>query len=270
LPPPSAAEADVATLQGGGKPPHSKALRARRAAAPTMRRCVRCGEKEASPYNRAPMPVGYIRALRVLHRAFHTYPAGHRLHVLIRFLTCPFTRTLEEVPAGARVLEIGSGHSLYGTLITQERAREVVAVEPDLRKSMLPSPSPKIRKVAGFDDCIRGSFDCVVVYDVTYRMPPAVRLALFERIFTRLKPGGVFVFKDMDNGHRWKMKWARFQEWLSDRFLHISIGEGFIYQSRAEVEQALGAIGFTNFTARAIDRGYPHPHVIYTAMRPSS
>ena len=209
-----------------------------------------------------------LRGFRLLHRAFRSYPAGHRLHILIRYVTCPFTRSLEDVPADARVLEIGAGHSAYGVLI-EERIREVVAVEPDLRKSLLPSPSPKIKKVAGFDDCVRGSdFDAAVVYDVTYRMPAEVRRALFERLFTRLRPGGVLVFKDMDNGHRWKMKWARFQEWLSDHFLHISIGEGFIYQSREEVEGMLRGIGFTNFRARAIDRGYPHPHIIYTATKP--
>jgi SAM-dependent methyltransferase len=212
--------------------------------------------------------IGYFRGLRILHRAFGNYPAGHRLHILIRYFTCPFTRTIDDVPAGARVLEIGAGHSAYGVLL-QERVREVVAVEPDLRKSVLPSPSPKIKKVAGFDDCIRGSeFDAGVVYDVTYRMAPDVRHALFSRLYARLRPGGVLVFKDMDDGHRWKMKWARFQEWLSDRFLHISIGEGFIYQSRAEVEAMLREIGFTNFQARAIDRGYPHPHIIYTATKP--
>ncbi|HEX6083652.1 MAG TPA: methyltransferase domain-containing protein [Thermoanaerobaculia bacterium] len=213
------------------------------------------------------MSIG-LRGFRVLHRAFGKYPAGHRLHILIRYLTCPFTRTLEDVPAGARVLEVGSGHAAYGVLI-EDRIKEVIAVEPDLRKSVLPSPSPKIKKVAGFDDCVRGSdFDAAVVYDVTYRMPPEVRNALFARLFTRLRPGGTLVFKDMDNGHRWKMKWARFQEWLSDHFLHISIGEGFIYQSRAEVETMLREIGFTNFKARAIDRGYPHPHIIYTAKKP--
>lgn len=213
------------------------------------------------------MSIG-LRGFRVLHRAFGSYPAGHRLHVLVRYITCPFTRTLEDVPAGARVLEVGSGHAAYGVLI-EDRIREVIAVEPDLRKSLLPSPSPKIKKVAGFDDCVRSSdFDAAVVYDVTYRMPPDVRHSLFERLYARLRPGGTLVFKDMDNGHRWKMKWARFQEWLSDHFLHISIGEGFVYQSRAEVEAMLREIGFTNFTARAIDRGYPHPHIIYTATKP--
>ncbi len=215
------------------------------------------------------MSIGYVRALRILHRAFGHYPVRHRLHILIRFLSCPFTRTIDDVPAGSRVLEIGSGHGLYARLITEERVREVIAVDPDQRKSLLPSPSPKIRKIAGYDDCVRGTFDAVVIYDATYRMSHEVRRAVFERSFQRLRPGGTFVLKDMDKSHPIKMKWARFQEWLSDTFLHISIGSGFIYETVEELEALLREIGFTDFQARAIDRGYLHPHMIFTAKRPA-
>lgn len=214
------------------------------------------------------MSISPVRALRILHRAFSHYPMRHRVHMLVRFLTCPFTRTIDDIPLGARVLEIGAGHSLYARLITEERAREVIAVDPDLRKSLLPSSSPKIRKVAGYDDCIVGQFDAAVIYDVIYRMPLEVRRAIFARVFRRLRPGGLFVIKDMDGGHRWKLKWARLQESLSDRFLHISIGEGLIFQTRDEVEAMLRETGFRDFRARAIDRGYPHPHMIYTSVKP--
>jgi cyclopropane fatty-acyl-phospholipid synthase-like methyltransferase len=213
------------------------------------------------------MSIGYVRALRILHSAFSHYPAGHRLHMLIRFFTCPFTRTIDDVPAGARVLEIGAGHGLYARLIAEERAREVVAVDPDERKSLLPSPSPKIRKVAAYDDAIRGAFDAVVIYDATYRMSLDVRRGVFERSFARLRPGGTFILKDMD-ATSFKMKWARFQEWLSDTFLDISIGSGFVYQRPEELRAMLTEIGFTDFQARAIDRGYLHPHMIFTARRP--
>lgn len=216
------------------------------------------------------MSIGYVRALRVLHRAFGHYPASHRVHILIRFLTCPFLRTIDDIPAGARVLEIGSGHGLYGVLITHERAREVIAVDPDLKKSVLPSPSPKIRKIAGYDDCVRGTFDAIAVYDATYRMPLDVRRQLFAHALERLKPGGTFLWKDMDPGHSLKFKWARFQEWLSDSVLGISIGEGFIHQPREEATAMLEEIGFRNVQVRAIDRGYLHPHLLYTAIRPAN
>jgi hypothetical protein len=118
------------------------------------------------------MSLGYFRAVRLLHRSFRSYPAAQRLHILIRFLTAPFLRTLDDVPLGARVLEIGSGHGVFARLAAEERASVVIAVDPDLRKSVLPSPSPKVRKVAGYDECIRGTFDAVALLDVAYRLPP--------------------------------------------------------------------------------------------------
>jgi len=216
------------------------------------------------------MSIGFVRALRVLHRAFGHYPPAHRIHILIRFFTCPFLRTVDDVPIGTRVLEIGSGHGLFGVLITEERAREVIAVEPDLAKSVLPSPSAKIRKVAGYDESVRGTFDVVVVYDVTYRMPAEERREFFRRAFDRVAPGGLLLWKDMDPAKRLKMRWARFQEILSDRFLGISLGEGFVHQSREESMAMLRGLGFTDLQARAVDFGYVHPHLLYTARRPAN
>lgn len=167
------------------------------------------------------------------------------------------------------MLEIGAGHGSYAELITRNGiAREVIAVEPDLRKSLLPMRNPQVRWVAGFDSCIRGEFDAVVIYDATYRIPLDERVEMYRRSFARLRPGGTFVLKDLDPEHRFKMSWARFQEWLSDHFLHISIGSGFIYQTRGEVEQTLASIGFVDFKAVEVDRGYPHSHIIYTARKP--
>ncbi|HUR79634.1 MAG TPA: class I SAM-dependent methyltransferase [Thermoanaerobaculia bacterium] len=214
------------------------------------------------------MATGFIRGFRVLHRAFSRYPASHRLHILIRYISCPFTRTLADIPANARLLDVGAGHSLLGILI-EDRVREVVSVEPDLRKSLLPSPSPKIRKVAGYDDCIRANdFDAATIYDVLYRLPVNAHRALLERLFARLRPGGVLLVKEMDRERRWKMRWTRWQEWLVDR-VDLTLGEAFVFQTTAELESMLRDIGFTDFRARAIDRGYPHPHIVYTARKPA-
>ncbi|HJQ35528.1 MAG TPA: methyltransferase domain-containing protein [Thermoanaerobaculia bacterium] len=209
----------------------------------------------------------YLQALRFLHRTYRGYPFGHRLHVFIRFLTCPFLRTLGDLPQFGSVLEIGAGHGIY-SYFAAHRGHRVFAVEPDLRKSIHPEHAPGVQWIAGYDECIRGVFDAAVIYDATYRMPVAYRTEVYRRAFERLAPGGTFLLKDMDPRRSWKMAFARLQEWLSDRFLKISIGSGFIYQTRAEVEATLRAIGFEDIRARAIDRGYPHPHLIYTARKP--
>lgn len=204
----------------------------------------------------------------MVHRAFRDYPRSHRLHILIRFLTCPFTRTLDVIPPGGRVLEIGAGHGVYALLIASERAREVVAVDPDLRKSLLPSPSQRIRKIAGYEECIRGRFDAIVFYDTFYLIEISDRPAMMARVFDRLAPGGVLVLKDMDPARRLKTAWARKQEELNTRFLHITTGSGFVHQTREEIGALLANAGFVDFRAQPVDRGYPHPHILYTARRP--
>jgi cyclopropane fatty-acyl-phospholipid synthase-like methyltransferase len=212
----------------------------------------------------------YLEALRFLHRVYRGYPPGHRVHAFIRFLTCPFLRTLDVLPPGGRMLEIGAGHGIYGYFAARDASRRVFAVEPDLRKTVHDHHAPGVRWIAAFDDAIRGAFDAIVIYDATYRMPVDYRVALFRRVFARLRPGGTFVLKDMDPEHRLKMAWARAQEWLSDHILGVSLGSGFIYQTRAEVRKTLGELGFEDIEERAIDRGYPHPHFIYTAKKPVS
>jgi SAM-dependent methyltransferase len=214
------------------------------------------------------MPVGFIRALRVLHNTFRHHPPGQRIHILGRFLTAPFLRTLDVIPAGARVLDIGSGHGTYPRLIVEERAREVIAVEPDVRKMLTAFRHPKIRFVCGFDDCIRGSFDVIVIYDVIYRLPPGERDKLFRRVFERLRPGGLFVLKDLDPSNRMKWQWNRLQETLMDRFFGLTIGEGFYIDTREGIAGRMSRAGFERFEWQRVDAFYPHAHIIYTARRP--
>lgn len=212
----------------------------------------------------------YFEALRFLHRVYRGYPARHRVHAFIRFITCPFLRTLDVIPPGGRLLEIGAGHGIYAYFAARDAQRRVVAVEPDLRKTVHEHHAPGVRWIAAFDDAVRGTFDAIAIYDATYRMSIDYRRALYQRIFDRLAPGGTFILKDMDPENRLKMSWARAQEWLSDHLLKVSLGSGFIYQTRTEVGEMLRGIGFVDVRERAIDRGYPHPHFLYTAKKPVS
>jgi SAM-dependent methyltransferase len=214
------------------------------------------------------MPLGYVRALRLLHRTFSRHPWGQRVHILGRFLTAPFMRTLDVIPQNARVLDVGAGHGTYARLIVEERAREVIAVEPDPRKALLAFRHPRVRFVCGFDDCIRGEFDAVVVYDVIYRLASAERDGLFQRVYDRITPGGVFILKDLDPSNRLKWQWNRFQETVMDTFFGLTIGEGFYIDTREEIGRRMARAGFIDFAWKRVDAWYPHAHIVYVARKP--
>ncbi|HSP16877.1 MAG TPA: methyltransferase domain-containing protein [Thermoanaerobaculia bacterium] len=213
------------------------------------------------------MPIGITRALALLHRTFRHHPPAQRAHILGRFLSAPFLRTLDLVPAGARVLDIGAGHGLLARLVAEERGREVVAVEPDLRKTLLAYHHPRVRFVAGYADCIRGSFDAITIYDVLYRLDAAARDALLQRAGSLLRRGGTLILKELDPGAPLKAKWNRLQERIAD-LLGMTLGDYGENPTRAQMAEMLDRAGFITIQWKRVDFGYPHAHIVYTARKP--
>ena len=209
--------------------------------------------------------MSFIRALIVLHRAYRHRGARTRVHVLIRFLTCPFLRVLDAVPRDARVLDVGAGHGLFARLVAARGARRVVAVEPDVRKVQ---PVDGVTFVAGFDDVVRGRFDAITIIDVLYKIPIREWDALFARCAARLEHGGVLVIKEHDPTARVKNRWNRVQEWLASK-MRLTLGESFSYETPAAFTARLERAGFAEVRARRVDFGYPHPHIMFTAKRES-
>ena len=167
------------------------------------------------------------------------------------------------------MLDVGAGHGVLARLAA-ERGCRVVAIEPDARKRAGALRHPSIRWIVGYDEAVRGTFDAVVLCDVLYRVPLAERDRLLPRLAARLAPGGTLVIKDIDPGRPLKHAWNTLQEAIAIHVLRITIGDGQTYEPRAAVRRRLERAGLTDITAQAIDRGYPHPHILYTARRPAS
>lgn len=201
----------------------------------------------------------------VLHRRYRGIGFGARVHLLVRFLTCPFLRVLQFVPDRSRLLEVGGGHGLFATLATSAGAHAFV-VEPDVRKVFAVRDRAGARFVAGFDESIRGTFDVVALLDVLYAIPIAEWDALLARLHERVGPGGVLLVKEMDP-RSWKQRWNRFQEWLSMRFLKITYAVTFNYEASDAFAARLRRHGFDSVTIVPVDAGYPHPHVLFVAKK---
>jgi len=205
----------------------------------------------------------FFRALIVLHRAYRHRGPRTRTHLLIRFLTCPFLRVLDAVPRDARVLDVGAGHGLFARLVAARGARRVIAVEPDVRKVQ---PVDGVTFVAGFDDCVGGTFEAIVIIDVLYKIPKADWQPLLERCAARLAPGGLLLVKEHDPRARIKHGWNRAQEWLASK-MRLTLGQSFTYVNPDDFAAWLGALGFEHQRVERLDFGYPHPHVLITCLR---
>jgi cyclopropane fatty-acyl-phospholipid synthase-like methyltransferase len=121
-----------------------------------------------------------------------------------------------------------------------------------------------MRVVNGYREAVRGRFDAVAMFDVLYRFPVEEWASLFAQVRACLDLGGVFLLKDMDPGRRGKAAWNRVQETLAG-WAKLGLGDGYSFETTAMLSTRLRAAGFSTVEVRAIDRGFPHPHVLYLA-----
>jgi SAM-dependent methyltransferase len=208
--------------------------------------------------------LGTFQALSLVRRTWRAAPGGTRAHVLGRFLSCPFLRVIDYLPRGGRLLDLGAGHGIFAHLALAGGAREVVAVEPDTRKVFHAAPAPGLRVVNGYHEAVAGRFDAVAIFDVLDRLPAAEWDPLLAWVRERLEPGGVFLLKEIDPGHRLKALWNRAQERGAD-LLGLTLGEAFSYETRDQIRDRLRRAGFQGFQAVEIGSGYPHAHILYIA-----
>ena len=206
--------------------------------------------------------LGHAQAFGLVRRAYRAAPAAARFHVLGRFLSCPFLRVLDYLPTGGRLLDLGAGHGIFAHLALAAGVRDAVAVEPDGRKVFHVPRESRLRVVNGYHLAVRGRFDAVSIFDVLYRLPRADWDPLLGWARERLAPGGVFLLKEIDPGHRAKAFWNRAQERGAD-LLGLTLGEAFSYETRDEIRDRLARAGFTGFEAVEIGAGYPHAHILY-------
>jgi 2-polyprenyl-3-methyl-5-hydroxy-6-metoxy-1,4-benzoquinol methylase len=213
-------------------------------------------------------------AARAALRAYRTAPLADRMHVLVRWLTCPFPPVVDVLPTEGRVLEVGCGHGLFsGYLAQRSSGVRVHGVDIDASKIAVAAVSAEPGRLdftVGTSGSVpEGPWDGVVLVDVLYLLDEAAQRALLTSCAAVLAPGGVLVVKDMATRPRWKARWNAMQEALSVRVLKITAGSPeFAFVDSDERARWLVAAGLQDVRARRLDHRRVHPHHLLVGRAP--
>lgn len=133
-----------------------------------------------------------------------------------RHRICPIDAIADQVPPASRVLDIGCGGGLLIAVLAAHgrltAAHAIDASKPaiDLAHAM----APRLRPLApdtditfehrtvqqGLPDDL---YDAVCLIDVLHHVPPAAQESAFRAAAARVRPGGLFIYKDMADRPFW-------------------------------------------------------------------
>ncbi|SOD97880.1 class I SAM-dependent methyltransferase [Blastococcus haudaquaticus] len=208
--------------------------------------------------------------------AYRDAPRGDRLHVWVRWLSCPFPPVADVLPSTGRVLEIGCGHGLFSAYAARRSpGLQVLGVDIDAEKiavaaASAPVDGGRLEFAVGRSGSVpAGPWDAVVLVDVLYLLDTASQRALLESAAAALAPGGLLVVKDMATRPRWKARWNAVQESLSVRVLRITAGSReFAFVDPEERAGWLTGSGLRDVRMRRLDRHRIHPHHLLVGQAP--
>jgi SAM-dependent methyltransferase len=196
-----------------------------------------------------------------------------RFYCLLRFRIIR-GRFLEEIrqflPAEGNVFEIGCGFGLFGLYFARVSPRLVIrGVDVDEHRILLAQRARRrldlgnVAFAVGDAQTVRlpDGLDACYVLDLLHHLPRDAARNLIAHVYEQLRPGGVFIVKDVDTRPRYKMAFT----WVLD--VLMTAGERPQYWSAADMTDALRAPGFDVIRYAMVDV-LPYPHELYVCTKP--
>ncbi len=164
---------------------------------------------------------------KLLSRAYAKAPLKQRLMAWGRPWIAPMDAVLAEIPPNGRHLDMGCGVGFLLLLSTSlRRSGPVTGVDVDragleVARQVLAAhapdgdEAPHLCTLDQWAAAPQSGFDVVTLVDVMHHVPWSERRGLLKDLFGRVRPGGVFVYKDIAQ----KPRWAAMANFLHDLIL---------------------------------------------------
>lgn len=178
----------------------------------------------------------------------------------LRVLVCPFEEIIGYVPKGSTVLDIGCGSGLTLALMAA-RGRQIDGHGFDPSEGAIALAHDMVGKLDGSGSKLtfeyrdaraswpEGTFDVVSMQDVIHHVSSSqtVQKEVFDRACASVRPGGIFIYKDMSLRPLWRNFFCRLHD--------LIIAREWIYPIPvATVERWAADNGFTVEVAKTAHR----------------
>ncbi len=199
---------------------------------------------------------------------------GARLHTRLRAWSAPLDAVVQALPRDGTLLDVGCGHGLVSNEVAlRSPLARVLGIDlsetkvASARKSVGARTNVEFRQAA-LEEVPESGFDAVSLIDVLYLVPEGSWTSFLSACREKLRPGGIFVLKEVGTEPWWKFERLKLQEFMSTRILRITKGDTMHFESGEELTRRLLSLGFEDVALRPLDSGYASPHLLLTARRP--
>jgi 2-polyprenyl-3-methyl-5-hydroxy-6-metoxy-1,4-benzoquinol methylase len=191
---------------------------------------------------------------------------GARLQTLRPYI-CPFEELLPLVPRGSSILDVGCGAGLFlgllGSLGTIQRgvgfdaSRPAITLAREMSHALPAQASLQFTQIDATAAWPEGEFDVVSMIDVLHHVAPASQLDVLGLAVAKIRPGGLFLYKDMAMHPRWRA-------WCNHAHDLIMARQWIHLVPFADVRRHLASLGMTEVTHRSAMRyWYAHEWSVF-------
>jgi len=210
-----------------------------------------------------------VKINRLLER-YRKLSFKDRLHMSFRIKTVPWEQILNNFPRGNNIIDIGCGHGILINLLAMRDCGYKRMIGIDLAADKIRVAKSTANEQISFHSSdifdLKENAEVYSIFDVLYLMPNDLQEKLLKHIYNILPKNGYLVLKEVDKKPKWKFLINIIQESISVKFLHLTLGEKFYFKSESDFKELLEKIGF-NTTAKHINKGYLHPHILYICQK---
>ncbi len=195
-----------------------------------------------------------------------------RLHVWIRFKSCPFLTIERIIPKAGMIIDYGCGHGIFSHILSRMSAdRMVYGIDASIskieeaKKTLTQEKNLKFLNDTDIDSLIKVA-DCIALLDVICYFSKKEQEHILRKFYQHLKQGAILIIKDINKEFSLKFIWLYLQEIIADKILKITQGSYLNFLNADYLSNLLRDIGLEVNMVK-LDKNYLYPHIAFICKK---